>query len=101
MDESGPINKLIAKPPAKLLIAKLDGLQDPDPTFFEIFCYRPDKRLSATLKGSVSLYVGLQKVFTLPIEKHLGIWSLVLTITKEQKVEVFRYELEFSPDNFN
>ena len=94
MDESGSITNKINIPPAKLLIAKLDGLQDPDPTYFEIYCYRPDKKLSATLKGAVSLYLGLQKVFTLPIEKLQGIWSLVVTITKGTKVEVLHFDLE-------
>ena len=94
MDEAGPITKEITKPPARLLIAKLDGLQDPEPTYFEIYCYRPDNKLSAQLKGSVSLYLGLQKIFTLPIDKPAGIWHLVVTITKEQTVEVFKYEIE-------
>ena len=94
MDENGPITTKINIPPAKLLIAKLDGLQDPEPTYFQIYCYRPDKKLSSTLKGSVSLLLGLQKVFVLPIEKLTGIWSLVVTITKSNNVEVLRYELE-------
>ena len=94
MDEAGPITKQITKPPAKLLIAKLDGLQDPDPTYFEIYCYRPDKKLTAQLKGSVSLYLGLQKIFTLPIEKIIGIWNLVITITKGKTVEVLKFEIE-------
>ncbi len=94
MDEAGPITTQITKPPAKLLIAKLDGLQDPDPTYFEIYCYRPDNKLSAQLKGSVSLYLGLQKVFTLPIDKPSGKWNLVITITKGTAVEVIKYEIE-------
>ena len=99
MDEAGPISNKISLPPARLLIAKLDGLQDPEPTYFEIYCYRPDKKLSATLKGSVSLYIGLQKAFTLPIENSVGIWSLVVTISRDKQVEVLRYDLELSAED--
>jgi hypothetical protein len=93
MDEAGPIINRINKPPAKLLVAKLDGLEDPDPTYFEIFCYRPDNMLTSTLKGSVSLFLGLQKIFTLPIEKQVGIWKIVITISKDNKVEVLNFEI--------
>ena len=94
MDETGPITQKITKPPAKLLIAKLDGFENPEPTYFEIYCYRPDNKLSAQLKGSVSLYLGLQKIFTLPIEKVIGIWHLVITISKDKNVEVKKFEIE-------
>ena len=94
MDEAGPITKQITKPPAKLMIAKLDGFENPEPTFFEIYCNRPDKKLTAQLKGSVSLYLGLQKIFTLPIEKIIGIWHLVVTISRDKNVEVLKFEIE-------
>ncbi len=97
MDEAGPITKQLTKPPLKLLIAKLDGLEDPDPTFFEIYCYRPDNKLSAQLKGSVSSYLGLQKIFTLPIDRPSGVWNLVITISKDKNVEVLKYEIELMP----